>query len=172
MFNFDIPASNAGKQCILSFLFPEKSMLETSDYSFSGDGEFEFYQLSKPASKDMSWNSAPALSKSLGNYKLTPGSAADIATFDCPAGQTVGFWMMSHNDAALHYFQDFNPCREFTHSSFHVCTVLTVFYSDWFVHQRRVSLLLTSSHLPPATTMCLSRTGFNEDGISCDGLVD
>ena len=112
MFNFDIPASNAGKQCTLTFLFPEKASLETSSYSTSGDGLFEFYQLSKPATKSMSWDSSPDFSASLGTYMLTPGSAATISTFACPAGQTIGIWMDSANDAMLNYFQDFNPCRK------------------------------------------------------------
>ncbi|KAK5130775.1 hypothetical protein LTR08_001665 [Meristemomyces frigidus] len=110
LFKFDIPASDAGKQCTLEFLLPHKDALETSSYTSTGDHVFDFFKLEEPASWNNTWNNAPATSDVLGTYKLTPDSATAISTFDCPAGQAIGFWMDSPNGAMLNYFQDFNPC--------------------------------------------------------------
>lgn len=42
IFSFDIPASRTDWNCTLEFLFPHKSQLKTSSYSYSGDGSFLF----------------------------------------------------------------------------------------------------------------------------------
>lgn len=42
IFSFDIPASRAGDNCTLEFLFPSQADLKTSSYSISGGGTFAF----------------------------------------------------------------------------------------------------------------------------------
>src|SRR5579871_2367270 len=42
IFNFDFPESYAGKTCSLMFLFPPQSQLQTSSYTFSGNGGIDF----------------------------------------------------------------------------------------------------------------------------------
>ena len=51
IFNFDIPAEYAGKQCTLVFMFPEKKDLTTSDYTMSGSGSLGCSELSSVASQ-------------------------------------------------------------------------------------------------------------------------
>merc|ERR1711964_671596 len=52
--NFDIPSSYTGT-CSLVFLFPEQSQLETSSFTFSGNGEFDFTQLSSVATQSTTY---------------------------------------------------------------------------------------------------------------------
>lgn len=51
IFNFDIPSSYSGKTCSLVFLFPLQSQLETSSYTFSGNGAIDFKQLGSVATQ-------------------------------------------------------------------------------------------------------------------------
>ena len=51
IFNFDIPSSYSGKTCSLVFLFPLQSQLETSSYTFSGNGAIDFKELSSVATQ-------------------------------------------------------------------------------------------------------------------------
>lgn len=134
VFNFDIPASDADKTCTLKcvdlpanpsnamhmltfifrFLFPTQATLETSAYTFSGNGSMHFTMLNGPASQDTTYANAPTTKTDFGAFTLAPGNAYKIADFACPAGQAIGIWMDAHANTALNYFQDFNPCRKFT----------------------------------------------------------
>jgi hypothetical protein len=91
------------------FLFPEKQDLETSSYSFSGDGQIDFAQLSSPASSSTSYSNMPSVSKDFGTTTVAPGNSYVISTFSCPAGQTVGYEMKNAGSTDLNFFEDYNP---------------------------------------------------------------
>lgn len=141
MYNFDVPSSAAGKTCTLEFMFPTYDQLETSSYAISGDGKAEFYTLTKPAAKDDTFNHSPASDKYLGEYSLTPGSASTVGSMACPAGQTVGIWMVSATGSSLNYFQDSNPCRKSLHltAQFGEPHADSLFHSNRPVHECCVS---------------------------------
>ncbi|KAJ5752255.1 ubiquitin 3 binding protein But2 C-terminal domain-containing protein [Penicillium odoratum] len=109
IFNFDIPQSDSGKTCTLVFLFPNKADLETSDYTFSGDGRIDVAQLSEAASSLTTFNNAPSVSKDLGDITVSPGNSYVISSFSCPAGETVAFELKNAGSTDLTFFQDFNP---------------------------------------------------------------
>ncbi|KKA22861.1 GPI anchored cell wall protein [Rasamsonia emersonii CBS 393.64] len=109
IFNFDIPASDSGKQCSLVFLFPEKKDLETSSYSFSGNGAIDFAQLQSPATQSTTYSNAPAVKTDYGVTTVSPGNSYRIATFSCPAGETVAFEMKNAGTTNLNFFEDYNP---------------------------------------------------------------
>lgn len=109
LFNFDIPSSDSGKTCSLVFLFPQKQDLETSSYSFSGDGQIDFAQLSSPASSSTSYSNMPSVSQDFGTTTVSPGNSYVISTFSCPAGQTVGYEMKNAGSTDLNFFEDYNP---------------------------------------------------------------
>ncbi|KAJ5180837.1 hypothetical protein N7492_004047 [Penicillium capsulatum] len=109
IFNFDIPQSDSGKKCSLVFLFPKKEDLETSSYSFSGDGKIDFAMLSKVASSSTTFNNMPSVSHDFGVTTVSPGNSYVISTFDCPAGKAVSYEMKNAGTTDLNFFQDFNP---------------------------------------------------------------
>ncbi|KAJ5663533.1 hypothetical protein N7507_004264 [Penicillium longicatenatum] len=109
IFNFDIPQADSGKTCSLVFLFPEKADLETSDFSFSGNGKVEIARLSKVASGSTTFNNAPSVSHDLGEFTVSPGHSYAITSFSCPAGEAVAFEMKNSGSTDLTFFQDFNP---------------------------------------------------------------
>ncbi|KAL3466056.1 ubiquitin 3 binding protein But2 C-terminal domain-containing protein [Aspergillus heterothallicus] len=109
IFNFDIPASDAGRTCSLVFLFPKQEDLETSSFSFSGDGQVSFGAVSEPATQDTTYNNAPSVSQNLGNYTISPGNSYAISTFECPAGQTVGYEISNAGSTSFDFFEDYNP---------------------------------------------------------------
>jgi hypothetical protein len=109
IFNFDIPQSDSGKQCSLVFLFPEQKDLETSSFSFSGNGAIDFAQLESPATQSTSYSNAPAVKTDYGVKTVSPGNSYTIATFSCPAGQTVAYELKNAGSTDLNYFQDWNP---------------------------------------------------------------
>lgn len=109
IFNFDIPQSDSGKTCSLVFLFPEKANLQTSSFTFSGDGKIDFSELSKAATTSTTFNNAPSVSKDFGAITVSPGNSFVISTFSCPAGQAVAFEMKNAGSTELEFFQDFNP---------------------------------------------------------------
>ena len=78
IFNFDIPSSDAGKTCSLVFLFPNKEDLETSSYSFSGDGKIDFASLESTASASTTYNNAPAVKEDLGEFTVSPGNSLSL----------------------------------------------------------------------------------------------
>jgi len=110
IFNFDIPASDAGKTCSLDFLFPEQSQLETSAFSMTGSGEVEFSILESACAQGTSYETKPKTHEVLGTKKMSPGSSYHIHEAPCRAGQTVAIEMKAIGDTCLNYFQDFNPC--------------------------------------------------------------
>lgn len=112
VFNFDIPASDAGKQCTLEFLFPTQDNLETSAYSFHGAGKMSFHKLTAPATEETTFNTLPSVHQHLGDYTVTPGTATAVSSYTCAAGQKIAFMMSSADGSSLNYFQDYNPCRK------------------------------------------------------------
>jgi hypothetical protein len=108
-FNFDIPSSDAGKTCSLVFLFPELHQLETSSFSFSGDGKIDFAQLSAAVDESTSFSNLPSVSKDFGDITVSPGNSYVVSTFACPAGQTVAYEMKASSGTDLNFFQDWNP---------------------------------------------------------------
>ncbi|CAG8053887.1 unnamed protein product [Penicillium olsonii] len=108
-FNFDIPSSDSGKTCSLVFLFPKRDELETSSFSFSGNGQIDFAQLSAPVDESTSFSSLPSVSKDFGDMTVSPGNSYVVSTFACPAGETVAFEMKGSGSTDLNFFQDWNP---------------------------------------------------------------
>lgn len=109
IFNFDIPQSDSGKSCSLVFLFPKKEDLETSSYSFTGDGKIDIAKLSAVASTKTTYNNAPSVADDLGDITISPGGSYVVSTFSCPAGQAISFEMKNAGSTELNYFQDYNP---------------------------------------------------------------
>ncbi|KAL2861801.1 ubiquitin 3 binding protein But2 C-terminal domain-containing protein [Aspergillus pseudodeflectus] len=109
IFNFDIPASDAGRTCSLVFLFPKQEDLETSAFSFSGDGKVSFGAVSEPATQSTTFNNAPTISQNLGDFTIAPGNSYAISTFECPAGQTVGYEITNAGSTSFEFFEDYNP---------------------------------------------------------------
>lgn len=108
IFNFDIPNSYTGT-CSLVFLFPEQSQLETSSFTFSGNGEFDFTQLSSVATQSTTYATQGGVKTDFGVKTATPGSSVVVSTFACPAGQAVSYEISSASGSSLEYFQDYNP---------------------------------------------------------------
>lgn len=109
IFNFDIPESYAGAKCSLIFLFPMQSELQTSSYSFSGNGGIEFYSLSSPATISTSYANAPPVAMHIDTINVAPGHGYVLANYPCPAGKRVSIEAMAVGDTDLSYFQDYNP---------------------------------------------------------------
>ena len=109
VFNFDIPKSYEGQTCSVVFLFPEKSDLETSDYTFNGKGSLSVDHLSSPASKGTTWNSVPSMESHAGSFSPQPGNSYVVATGDCMAGTTQSYELSASGGLDLEYFQDYNP---------------------------------------------------------------
>ncbi|KAL4894387.1 ubiquitin 3 binding protein But2 C-terminal domain-containing protein [Aspergillus ambiguus] len=109
IFNFDIPQSDSGKTCSLIFLFPRKGDLQTSSFSFGGDGKVNVAKLSEAASVTTTFSNAPPISQNLGDIMISPGNSFVISTFSCPAGEKIAFEMRNTGTTDLSFFQDFNP---------------------------------------------------------------
>ncbi|OAA73427.1 Ubiquitin 3 binding protein But2 [Cordyceps fumosorosea ARSEF 2679] len=109
IFNFDIPAGDQGKKCSLVFLFPKQADLETSSFTFSGDGKLDFTQLKAAATEGTTYNNQPGKAADLGQVTVAPGNSYSIATFDCPAGQRVAYEISAAGNTDFKYFQDYNP---------------------------------------------------------------
>jgi hypothetical protein len=108
IFNFDIPASDAGKTCSLIFLFPLQSQLTTSSFTFSGNGGIDFSKLNGVATGATSYSNAPGVATDYGTTVVAPGNSYTIATFPCPANTAISFEMKAVGDTNLNYFQDYN----------------------------------------------------------------
>ncbi|KAF2236360.1 glycoside hydrolase family 17 protein [Viridothelium virens] len=107
LFNFDIPSSDAGKTCSLTFLLPEASQLRTSNYEISGSGGIQLSILTTPAATSTTYSNSPAAQQVVGSVdNLQPGGAYHISSDSCPAGTTVGFEMKATGSLSLNYFQD------------------------------------------------------------------
>ena len=109
LFNFDIPNSLAGKTCSLIFLFPKLEDLETSSWSFSGDGNINFAQLSAIAESTTSFSNVPSVAQDLGTITVSPGNSYLVSTFSCPAGQAVSYQMKNAGSTDFDFFEDWNP---------------------------------------------------------------
>merc|ERR1712072_841439 len=62
VYNFDIPQSYEGQTCSLVFLFPKKSDLETSDFTFNGEGSVSVDYLSSAAKQSYELSASDGLS--------------------------------------------------------------------------------------------------------------
>jgi hypothetical protein len=109
IFNFDVPAEYAGKQCSFVFLFPEKKDLTTADYTYSGSGSLGCSELSSVADQKTSYSNAPSVAKDLGDVAIQPGNSYVVATGDCKAGTTQSIELSSKGGLSLHFFEDYNP---------------------------------------------------------------
>ena len=109
IFNFDIPATAAGKTCTLVFLFPRQEDLETSAFDFSGDGTIQFSAVETYATESTTYNNAPQISQNLGQFTVSPGNSYTVCSSECPAGQTVGYEMSTTGTTELEFFEDYNP---------------------------------------------------------------
>ncbi|RAR12639.1 glycoside hydrolase [Stemphylium lycopersici] len=109
IFNFDIPASYAGKKCSTIFLFPNKEDLETSDYTMTGSGTCTVSKLKGNANEQTTWANAPAKDHDVASVDLHAGGSWTVDEGDCPAGQRVSYEMCGSGDLDMEYFQDWNP---------------------------------------------------------------
>ena len=110
IFNFDIPASYAGKTCSLIFLFPEQSQLQTSAYTFNNQGGLVSHVLSGTAQSSTTYANQPAAALQNGAVSsVQSGNSYVISSDSCPAGTTVSFELSSSNGLALEFFEDYNP---------------------------------------------------------------
>lgn len=109
IFDFDIPSEDSGKTCSLIFLFPKQEDLETSSFTFHGDGKIDVSKLQSPATEKTTFNNAPGVAQDYGTTTVAPGNSYLIATFDCPANQRVGFEVSNAGSTDFRFFQDYNP---------------------------------------------------------------
>lgn len=109
IFNFDIPSDYSGKTCSLVFLFPTQDQLQTSSFTFSGNGGIDFSLLSGVATQSTDYANAPGVATDYGVTTVAPGNSYSIATFACPANTAVSFELKASGDTCLDYFQDYNP---------------------------------------------------------------
>ncbi|KAI7324210.1 hypothetical protein KC315_g8297 [Hortaea werneckii] len=109
IYNFDIPQSYKGQTCSLVFLFPEKSQLETSDFTFNGQGSISVDHLSSAASQSTTYNSCPKTAEHAGSFSPMPGNSYVISTGECAAGTTQSYDLSANGGLSLEYFQDYNP---------------------------------------------------------------
>ncbi|KAI7554812.1 hypothetical protein KC331_g280 [Hortaea werneckii] len=109
VYNFDIPQSYEGQTCSLVFLFPKKSDLETSDFTFNGEGSISVDNLSSAAKQSTTYNSCPKSAEHAGEFSPMPGNSYVISTGDCAAGTTQSYELSANGGLSLEYFQDYNP---------------------------------------------------------------
>ncbi|WPH03628.1 Hypothetical protein R9X50_00651100 [Acrodontium crateriforme] len=110
IFNFDIPASYAGKTCSLIFDFPEKKDLETSDYTWNNKGGLKIEQCAAPATQSTTWANKPASNGQVGVIpSLSAGNGYVVATGPCKAGERIAYEFSSTGGLDLEWFNDYNP---------------------------------------------------------------
>ena len=133
LFNFDIPETDAGRQCTLFFAFPPAADLDPSTYTFinpDDDGSYDnicvdFALLDAPATAFTTFDTAPGVAADLGALTLCPGNRYVVSSFPCPAGQRITFAMRESQPpegeggggsgstdepgTCLYYFQDILP---------------------------------------------------------------
>lgn len=111
IFNFDIPASYAGETCSLVFLFPEQAALETSAYTFNGQGGITVNELSAPATEQTTYDTVPSASvPNVGSVSsVQSGNSYVITSHACGAGERVAFEVESTGGLSLEFFEDYNP---------------------------------------------------------------
>jgi len=110
IFNFDLPASYVNNTCSLIFLFPELAALDTSSYTFNGQGGITINELSSPATQQTTYDTVPSTAVAgIGSIpSLKSGSAYVLASHECTAGSTVSFEFISTGGLSLDFFEDFN----------------------------------------------------------------
>merc|ERR1712070_1031668 len=101
IYNFDIPQSYKGQTCSLVFLFPEKSQLETSDFTFNGQGSISVDHLSSAASQSTTYNSCPKTAEHAGSFSPMPGNSYVISTGECAAGTTQSYDLSANGGLSL-----------------------------------------------------------------------
>lgn len=107
IFNFDIPATDAGKTCSLVFLLPTQDELVSSAFTLTGSGGLDVAQLKSPATAQTSYSTVPAVESDLGGpASVTPGNEYVISSGSCAAGETVSYEVSATGSMALNYFQD------------------------------------------------------------------
>lgn len=106
--NFDITADYHGKTCSLVFLFPHKNELETSSFTFNGQGSIAFNILRGVANQGTTYETAPKKDHELARLSVRPGNEYVVASFPCKAG-TFSYELTSGEKFDLEYFQDWNP---------------------------------------------------------------
>lgn len=108
VFNFDLPASYAGKTCSLVFLLPTTSSLKTSSYNISGTGGLDVYELSTPVTESVTYATLPTGPKIGGAATVAPGNSYVLASHACAAGSRLSMELVATGDLSLDYFQDYN----------------------------------------------------------------
>lgn len=111
IFNFDIPPSYAGQTCSLVFLFPTRSELQTSSFDFNGKGGISVDELSRPATRQTTYDTVPAAAVAgIGAIPhVQPGNSYVVASHPCAAGKTQSFEFKSTGGLDLMFFEDYNP---------------------------------------------------------------
>jgi len=113
IYNFDIPASDAGKTCSLVFLLPTQSQLITSSFTLTGTGGMTVSRLQSPATQQTTYNTCPAVAKDSLLPRtidsVTPGNEYVIASGSCFAGQTIAWEVSATGSLSLDYFQNYSP---------------------------------------------------------------
>jgi len=117
LFNFDVPsdAPYTGT-CALIFLFPFASATQSGSYTFTGieeeegeDGGLDFALLSGIATAETTYKSTSTVATDYGTTKILPGNNYTVATFPCPAGETVTYSGSSVGGVGLSYFENSAP---------------------------------------------------------------
>jgi glucan endo-1,3-beta-D-glucosidase len=113
IYNFDIPASDAGKTCSLVFLLPTQSQLTTSSFTLTGTGGMTVSRLQSPATQQTTYNTCPGVAKDSLLPRtidsVTPGNEYVIASGSCFAGQTIAWEISATGSLSLDYFQKYGP---------------------------------------------------------------
>jgi len=123
IFSFDIPASRAGANCTLEFLFPHQSQLKTSSYTYSGGGSFFFTGFKPGSCPDgrTTYNNLPEKGPfpPFPPIHMEPGNAYTIDVGPCWVGAgTCVAGITGTNDTSFSYFQDFGECPIGIYSSY------------------------------------------------------
>ncbi|KAM3075194.1 hypothetical protein ACMFMG_007355 [Clarireedia jacksonii] len=117
LFNFDVPsdAPYTGT-CALIFLFPFASNTQAGTYTFTGieeeegeHGGLDFALLSGIATAETTYGTTPTVTTDYGTTEILPGNNYTVATFPCPAGETVTYSGSSVGGVGLSYFENSAP---------------------------------------------------------------
>ncbi|KAF7523356.1 hypothetical protein G7054_g11811 [Neopestalotiopsis clavispora] len=119
IFDFDIPASDAGRSCKVFFSMPPQSVLQSAQaggYYFTGDGSVLFSRMGTLATSGTTYNDV-ALGhierRDLGALVVSPGNNYVIETFDCASAIGTGVsYMLAEpvgRDTCLVYYQEGSP---------------------------------------------------------------
>lgn len=109
VFNFDIPASYAGKTCSLVFLFPTQAQLKTSSFTLKSSGGVHVTKLNTVATPSTTYSNVGAGSEAGSVASVQPGNSYVVASGPCAAGQAVSYKADATGGLDLEYFQNYNP---------------------------------------------------------------